>query len=169
VGSAGGGAPAGGLDGSAALTVLAKGGKHRKVVEEVISTIETVEEENARDLLSLTYVFASLAFVKETDRQWLKRRFGMFEDALKHSWAYQEILQEGEQIGEQKGEQKERLASLQRQRQLLKSLVQTHFPRVVEMAKERGDTIDTLEVLDDLILKIFAAQSEEEARQILSR
>ena len=37
------------------LTVLAKGGKKRKVVEETISTIEAVEEEDARDLLSLTY------------------------------------------------------------------------------------------------------------------
>ena len=159
------------------LTVLAKGGKQRKVVEETISTIETVEEEIARDLLSLTYVFASLAFVKETDRQWLKRRFSMFEDALKNSWAYQEIWQDGKLEGKQEGKEEgllegkeeERLASLQRQRQLLGNLVQMRFPRVVEMAKERGGAIDTSEVLDDLILKIGTAQSEEEARQILSR
>ena len=75
-------------------------------VVEAITTIQTVEDKNARDLLSLTYIFAALAFVKEADRHWLKRRFRMFEDALKDSWAYQEIMQEGEQIGEQKGEQK---------------------------------------------------------------
>src|SRR5579863_2833035 len=74
-----------------------------------------VEDENTRDLLSLTYIFAALAFVKETDRHWLKRRFGMFEDALKDSWAYQEILQEGKLEERQEG--------LQRQRQALEYLI----------------------------------------------
>ena len=85
----------------------------------------------------------------------------MFEDALKDSWAYQEIWQDGVQT--------RALAELQRQRRVLGNLVQMRFPHIVEMAKERGDAIDTSEVLDDLILKIFQAQSEEEARQILSR
>lgn len=138
------------------LTVLAKGGKQRKVVKETISTIETVEEEIARDLLSLTYVFASLAFVKDTDRQWLKRRFSMFEDALKNSWAYQEILQEGKQEG------------LQLQREMLEYLVQTSFPNVIEKAKERSNTINEPKVLQELIFKLLRVQSEEEARQILS-
>ena len=85
----------------------------------------------------------------------------MFEDALKNSWAYQEIMQEGEQ--------KRALAELQRQRRLLSSYVQMHFPHIVEIAKERGNAIDTSEVLDDLTLRIFAAKSEEEARRILSQ
>ena len=37
------------------LMVLARGGKHRNVVEDAITTIQTVEGEDARDLLSLTY------------------------------------------------------------------------------------------------------------------
>jgi hypothetical protein len=72
--------------------------------------------------------------VKEADRHWLKRRFGMFEDALKDSWAYQEIWQEGEQ--------KERLVSLQLQRQVFDSLVLDRFPHIVELANERSNTID---------------------------
>ena len=147
------------------LMVLARGGKHRNVVEDAITTIQTVEGEDARELLSLTYVFASLVFAKEADRHWLKRRFRMFEDALKNSWAYQEIMQEGEQIGEQK----RALAELQRQRRVLDNLVQMRFPRIIELAKLRGNTIDTSEALDDLTLRIFAAKSEEEARRILSQ
>ena len=147
------------------LMVLARGGKRRNVVEDAITAIQPVEGEDARDLLSLTYVFASLAFAKEADRRWLKRRFRMFEDALKNSWAYQEIWQEGEQIGEQK----RALAELQRQRRMLSRYVQIHFPRIVDMAKERGNAIDTSEVLDDLTLRILAAKSEEEARRILSQ
>ncbi len=106
------------------LMVLARGGKHRNVVEDAITAIQTVEGEDARDLLSLTYVFASLAFAKEADRHWLKRRFRMFEDALKNSWAYQEIWQEGEQ----EGEQKRALAELQRQRQMLRAMCKYEFP-----------------------------------------
>ena len=147
------------------LMVLSKGGKRRDVVEDAITTIQTVEGEDARDLLSLTYMFASLVFTKETDRHWLQRRFRMFEDALKNSWAYQEIWQEGEQTGVQK----RAFAELQRQRRLLSSYVQMHFPHIVEMAKERGNAIDTSEVLDDLTLRILAAKSEEEARRILSQ
>ena len=143
------------------LMVLARGGKRRNVVEDAITTIQTVEGEDARDLLSLTYVFASLAFAKEADRHWLKRRFRMFEDALKNSWAYQEIMQEGEQ--------KRALAELQRQRRVLDNLVQMRFPRIIELAKERGNATDTSEVLDDLILSIFAAKTEKEARRILSQ
>ena len=128
---------------------------------EADTTIETAEDENARELLSLTYVFASLAFVKEAARHWLKRRFRMFEDALKNSWAYQEILQEGKQ--------EERLVALQEQRQLLESLVQARFPGIIKIAKERGNAIDKSDVLQNLILKIFVSETEEEVRQILSR
>src|SRR5579863_8839104 len=122
------------------------------------------------------YIFAALAFVKETDRHWLKRRFGMFEDALKDSWAYQEILQEGKLKGKEEGKlkgkeegkQEERLVSLQLQRQVFDSLVQDRFPHIVELANERSNTIDKPEVLQALILRLFKVKTEEEARRILS-
>ena len=85
----------------------------------------------------------------------------MFEDALKHSWAYQEILQEGEQKGLQ--------TELQGLRQLLESFVQVRFPNSMELAKERVSAIEQPKVLQEMILKIGIAQTEEEARQILSR
>jgi predicted transposase YdaD len=146
------------------LMVLARGGKRRKVVEDAIATIQTVEGEDARELLSLTYVFASLVFAKEADRHWLKRRFRMFEDALKNSWAYQEIMQEGEQIGEQK----ERQAELQGLRQLLENLVQARFPNNVNLAKERGSAIEEQSILHEVIYKVGIAQTEEDVRKILS-
>ena len=162
-----------GMAGLLPLMVLAKGGKNRTVVEEAITAIKAMEDEDTRGLLSLTYIFAALAFVKEADRHWLKRRFRMFEDALKDSWAYQEILQEGWQEGELKGREEgkleERLVSLQLQRQLFDSLIQDRFPHIVELANERGNTIDKPEVLQALILKLFKVKTEEEARRILSR
>jgi len=158
-----------GMAGLLPLMVLAKGGKNRTVVEEAITAIKTVEDENTHDLLSLTYIFASLAFVKEADRHWLKRRFGMFEDALKDSWAYQEILREGEQIGEQKGLQQGLQEGLHRQRQTLVYLVRKNFPNILEMAKERGNAIDRPDILQDMIFQLFNVETEEEARRILSQ
>lgn len=143
------------------LMVLAKDGKRRNVVEDAITAIQTVEGEDSRDLLSLAYVFASLAFAKEADRHWLKRRFSMFEDALKNSWAYQEIMQEGKQ--------EERQTELQGLRQLLENLVQARFPNNVNLAKERGSAIEQQSILHEVIYKVGIAQTEEEARRILSQ
>ena len=154
-----------GMTGLLPLMVLAKGGKSRTVVEEAITVIKTVEDEDTRNLLSLTYIFAALAFVKEADRHWLKRRFGMFEDALKDSWAYQEIWQEGEQVGEQKALREE----LRRQRLAILYLVRKNFPTIVEMVKERVNTIDRPDVLQGMILQLFSAETEEEVRRILSQ
>ncbi len=164
-----------GLLGLLPLMVLARGGKNRKVVEKAITTIETSEDEDRRDLLSLTYIFASMAFVKEADRHWLKRRFRMFEDALKDSWAYQEIWQEGKQEGKQEGIQQgiqegiqqERLANLQRQRHMLEYLVQKDFPGILEMAKERGEATNDPDAVQEIIFKLLRAVTEAEARQIL--
>jgi len=85
----------------------------------------------------------------------------MFEDALKDSWAYQEILQEGKLEERQEG--------LQRQRQALEYLIRKNFPNIQEMAKERGNAIDSPDVLQDMILQLFNAETEEEVRRILEQ
>ncbi|HLJ32864.1 MAG TPA: hypothetical protein VKU38_04395 [Ktedonobacteraceae bacterium] len=154
-----------GLLGLLPLMVLARGGKNRKVVEKAITTIETSEDEDRRDLLSLTYIFASMAFVKETDRHWLKRRFRMFEDALKDSWAYQEIWQGGKL----EGKQEERLANVQRQRHMLEYLVEKDFPALMPLAKKRGEASDDPDALQALIFALLRAGNEQEAKQLLSQ
>ncbi len=85
------------------LMVLGKDGKRPEVVEEVITTLEVVEENKGKELLSLTYIIASLVFDSPTERRWLKRRFKVLQDALRGTWAYQEIMQEGWEEGMQKG------------------------------------------------------------------
>jgi predicted transposase YdaD len=176
-----------GLVGILPLMILAKGGKKRKVVEEVISTIRETGGKAARELLSLTFIMAALVFEKDDDQIWLKRRFGMLEDALKESWAYQEILQRGWQEGQEKGwqqgmqqgmqqgiqqgmqqgMQQELMLELQRLRLLLENYVHVHFPNSVELAKKRGNAIEQPDNLQDVLLKVFAAQTEEEAVRIL--
>ena len=162
-----------GLLGLLPLMVLARGGKQRQVVEKAISAIETTEDEDKRDLLSLTYIFAAMAFVKETDRHWLQRRFRMFEDALKDSWAYQEIWQGGKQEGieqgKQEGKQEERLANLQRQRHMLEYLVEKDFPALIPLAKKRGEASEDPDALQALIFALLRAGNEQEAKQLLSQ
>ena len=145
------------------LMVLARDGKRPAVVEEVIRSIESLGGEAKKELLSLTYVFASLVFEKEVDRQWLKRRFEMLRDVLRDSWAYQEIMQEGRQ----EGREEERQQRLQDQRQMLVALVEVHFPSITQLARERADAMKDPEMLQRVILKVVAAQKEEEVIKVL--
>ena len=164
-----------GLVGILPLMVLAKDGRRPEVVEEVISGVESLGGEAKKELLSLTYIFASLVFEKEVDRKWLKRRFQMLRDVLRDSWAYQEIMQEGREEGLQKGleegreegREEERQQRLKDQRQMLVTLVEVHFPNIARLARERADAIKDPEVLQHVILKVVAAQKEEEAKQVL--
>lgn len=164
-----------GLAGIFPLMVLAQDGKRPEVVEEVITSLQTVGGEAKRELLSLTYIFASLVFEKEADRNWLKRRFNMLRDVLRDTWAYQEIMQEGREEGLQKGleeglqkgREEERQQRLKDQRQMLMTIVEVHFSNIAQLAQERADAIKDPEVLQGLILKVVAAQNEEEAKQIL--
>ena len=164
-----------GLVGIFPLMVLAQGGKRPEVVEEVITSLKSVGGEAGKELLSLTYILASLVFENEADCRWLKKRFKMLQDILRDTWAYQEIMQEGREEGLQKGleegrqegREEERQQRLKDQRQMLTSLVQVHFSNIAQLAQERADAIKDPEVLQSLILKMVAAQNEEEAKQIL--
>ncbi len=155
--------------------VLAQGGKRPEVVEEVITSLKSVGGEAGKELLSLTYILASLVFENEADCRWLKKRFKMLQDILRDTWAYKEIMQEGREEGLQKGleegrqegREEGRQQRLKDQRQMLMTLVQVHFSNIAQLAQERADAIKDPEVLQSLILKMVAAQNEEEAKQIL--
>src|SRR5205823_10209883 len=131
-----------GLVGIFPLMVLAQDGKRPEVVEEVITSIESIGGKSATELLSLTYIFASLVFEKESDRNWLKRRFKVLRDALRDSWAYQEIMREGRAEG--------RAEELRRQLQMLMTMVQLHFPNIAQLAQKQVDAIKDPEMLQDL-------------------
>ena len=79
----------------------------------------------------------------------------MLRDALRDSWAYQEIMQEGREEG------------LQEQRLTLLEIVQSRFPDIEPLAKKTVDSIGDLAVLRRLIVKMSVTQTEEEAKQVL--
>jgi hypothetical protein len=148
-----------GLVGIFPLMVLAQDGKRPEVVEEVITSLEAVGGEAGKELLSLTYIFASLTFEREADRRWLKGRFKMLRDVLRDTWAYQEIMQEGRE--------EERRQRLKDQRQAIMTMIQLRFPNTTRLAKQQADAIEEPEILQNLLLELLAIQTEEQAEQIL--
>jgi len=87
----------------------------------------------------------------------------MLEDILEESWTYKEIIKKGLQ----KGREEERQQWVQEQHQTLLSFVQLRFPALLTLAKQQTATINDPEVLHNLIVKLFAVQTADEARQAL--
>jgi hypothetical protein len=80
----------------------------------------------------------------------------MFQDILRESPIYQEIVEQGLEKGK-----------IQGQREMLLDLVQMRFPELLTLAKQQTDGITDPGVLPSLNHKLFAAQTIEEARQVL--
>ena len=83
----------------------------------------------------------------------------MFQDILRESWVYQELVEQGVE--------KERQQELQRQRQTIVGFVQRRFPEISALAEQQTAKITDPEMLQTVILKLLDAQMLEEARQIL--
>ncbi len=95
----------------------------------------------------------------------------MLEDILEESWTYQEMIKKGMQKGLErgleKGREEERQQRVQEQRETLLSFVQMRFPELTLTAKQQISTINDPGALHNLIIKLFAVQAAEEARQAL--
>jgi len=92
--------------------------------------------------------------------EWFKRRFSMFQDILRESPIYQEIVEQGLEKGREEGR-------IQEQREMLIRLVQLRFPELVALAKHQADGIANPEVLPPVNFKLLDAQTIEEAKQLL--
>ncbi|MDQ6643589.1 MAG: hypothetical protein M3Y76_04000 [Chloroflexota bacterium] len=91
----------------------------------------------------------------------------MMQDLLRDSWLYQEIMQEGYDKGIEQGREEEREEWLRRQRQLLMTIIQMHFPNTASLARQQVDAIKEPEVLQSLIFKVLESQTEEQATECL--
>jgi predicted transposase YdaD len=138
------------------LVTLTDGGKQPDVVKEMIDRLASSEE---YDLLAISEVVGGLVFKKGSELDWFKRRFSMFQDILRESPIYQELVEQGRE--------EERQQELQRQRQTLMGFVQRHFPEISALAKLQVDSVTDPEFLQTVILKLLDCQTIEEARQLL--
>jgi hypothetical protein len=147
-----------GLDGLLPLVFFTDGAKQPEVLDEVVERLEAAHN---KELTSLAYVLASLVFTDDTGRAMVKRRFAMLENLdLEKSWAYQEILQKGIEQEQQKW--------LTSQRNALFNVIQMRFPELLVEARKKADQVKDPLVLQDIMLKIVAAQNSQEARKFLS-
>jgi hypothetical protein len=71
--------------------------------------------------------------------EWFKRRFSMFQDILRESTIYQELVEQGRE--------EELQQELHRQRQTLMGFVQRHFPELGALAKQQIDSVTDPEIL----------------------
>ena len=83
----------------------------------------------------------------------------MLDDILEESWTYQEILN--------KGKQRERQKRIQEQHEVVLNLIKMRFPELDSFAQPRVEAINDADVLHDLLHKMFAVQTAEEARQAI--
>jgi predicted transposase YdaD len=130
------------------LVTLTDGGKQPEVVKEMIDRLAVAEE---YDLLAISEVVGGLVFKKGPELEWFKRRFSMFQDILRESSVYQEIVEKG----------------IQGQREMLLGFVQMRFPELLALAKQQTEGITDPDLLPSLSHKLFAAQTVEEAKQFL--
>jgi predicted transposase YdaD len=160
-----------GLEGLLPLLPLTKGAK--KTRDRIIGEmIEGLRAANKEDLLALGYAIAGRVYATEDDKQWLKRRFAVFQSKLEESWSYQEMVQkgldQGLEIGIKRGiERGIEQGELKALRPVFVRIVERRFAELTALAQQRAEQITSPELLSDLIDKLLTVQTLEQARQML--
>ncbi len=137
------------MEGLLPLVTLARDGKRREIVDRMI---EGLIASNKTDLLGFAYTFASLAFTKAGESEWLIERFAMYKKELEDSWAYQKILREGREQGIHN---------------TLINFISTRYPLLVDLAKEQINLIRNADELQQFAIKLFSLQTEGEVEECL--
>src|SRR5436305_1985165 len=132
------------------------------------------------DLLAMSRIIGGLAFKKESEQEWFRKRFTMFQDILQESWVYHEIgqqfhekgLEQGLEKGLEKGlakglEKGREEGRLHEQREMLRDFLHLRFPETLALANQQTSNIKDPEALRTILTKLFTAQTVEEAKQIL--
>lgn len=151
------------LVGLAPLLLCTKDGATREVLERAIMQLEVAHKVEALAVLRL---IATLVFEKNVDDlAWLQWRFATMHDfLLENSIMYQELVKEGEIKGFKKGELQGLKKGL---RQSIEAVVQTRFPTLVDLVRERLGQIHDQEALQKLLVAMSAASTERKARRYL--
>lgn len=167
------------LVGLAPLLVCTKGGATQAVVERAITQLEAAHKVESLALLRL---IATLVFEKSAaDLAWLQWRFATMHDfLLENSIMYKELVKEGEIKGLEKGLEKGRAQGIKEGemkgrtqgveiglRQSIEAVVQTRFPALLDLAKERLEHAQDQGALHRMLVALVAASTERKARNYL--
>jgi len=150
---------------------LTQEGARREIVEQVF---DLLAGEQHHEIALIGFLFAALIFhrlKRDDDQQWLERRFRHMHDILRESPVYEWILAEGREEGEMKGEAKGIVKGIAQgvaqMRQAVVEVVQERFASLTDLAAELVATINDLDQLRRLVVKISTARGTEQARQTL--
>ncbi len=90
------------------------------------------------------------------------------DDILEDSWAYQEMLAKGMEKGMEKGLQQGLQQGLEKGlKEAIMDVVRARFPEIAERARQRVDSIEDLDSLRRLNVKLSIAKDAQEAEQAL--
>jgi predicted transposase YdaD len=163
------------LIGLAPLWLCTQGGATREVLERAIRQLELARRPEALAILQL---IATLVFEhRSDDLAWIQWRFATMSDfLLENSIVYKQLVREGElkglkegelkglKEGELKGLEKGRTAGI---RQSVEAVVQTRFPALLDLARERMEGIKNPDALQKLLVAMVAVSTESNARHYL--
>jgi hypothetical protein len=142
----------GGIPGLAFLPLTRDGG-HPEVVEEAIQEVQAqVTPDEQSNVLNILFWFASLAFDREEDQQWLTRRFNMLNEILSETPLAKHLKQQGLEQGFKES---------------LYTVVSTRFPELFLLARKQTEHMTDTTALNLLLVQITIAQTAEDARQYL--
>lgn len=164
-----------GLEGLLPLLPLTKDAK--KTRNQIIyDMIEGLRAANKEDLLALGYAIAGRVYRTADDKQWLKRRFQVFQNKLEESWSYQEMVQkgldQGLEIGIKQGteqgiKQGIKQGELKALRPVFIRVVERRFAELTPLAQQQAEQVTSPELLSTLIDKLLTVQTVEQAHQLL--
>ena len=83
----------------------------------------------------------------------------MFQDIMKDSWVYQEIVQNSEERGLELG--------IQSHRQAIVDVVRSRFPQLADLAAQYVARLRSLDDLRILTVSVASAQDAEAVRRLL--
>ena len=142
---------------------LNRDGASRQAVEEMFTALQVAGN---LDLLQIGQLIASLAFGdrRAADQEWVFRRYRQMYDRLQEAPLYKEMMRLASEKARQEGLQEGQLRAT---REMLLSIVEARFPKLLGLTKRLASTIDQTSVLQTLILNISRASKLKEARQYL--
>ncbi len=154
-----------GLAGLLPLITLTEDGKQPEALDAMIKRLILIQD---KELLAIAHTIAGLVLKSADDQEMLKRRFAMSDDILQQSWVYQEIKHKGVVEGRAEGQEKEHQMWLESQRETFVNAVKARFPDLLSLALQKAHAINDPLVLQNIMVKLFAVQSLEEAKEILN-
>ena len=116
-------------------------------------------------MLSIALTLASLALEKPGEKQWLIRRFKMYQDIMRDSEIYQMIVQEGVEKEAQRAAQEE----IQNFRTIILNFIKHYFPGQESFAVTCIANITSQDVLKDVTFKLMQAPTEAEVHNLLAK